>query len=85
MSEFVKELNTSMKKKKKDKKQKENDMLAVELNDIILNTVIEKISAMLTSSKSYSEYLKKVQSKKIDPFEASDKISKELLRKWILW
>ena len=63
------------------KKQKENDMLAVELNDIILNTVNEKISAMLTSSKSYSEYLKKVQSKKIDPFEASDKISKELLRK----
>ena len=85
MAEFVKELNTSMKKKKKDKKQKENDMLAVELNDIILNTVNEKISAMLTSSKSYSEYLKKVQSKKIDPFEASDKISKELLRKWILW
>ena len=81
MAEFVKELNTSMKKKKKDKKQKENDMLAVELNDIILNTVNEKISAMLTSSKSYSEYLKKVQSKKIDPFEASDKISKELLRK----
>ena len=81
MTEFVKELNTSMKKKKKDKKQKENEMLAIELNDIILNTVNQKISSMITSSKSYSTYLKKVQGKKIDPFEASDKISKELLRK----
>ena len=81
MTEFVKELNTSMKKKKKGKKQKENEMLAIELNDIILNTVNQKISSMITSSKSYSTYLKKVQGKKIDPFEASDKISKELLRK----
>ena len=81
MTEFVKELNISMKKKKKGKKQKENDMLAIELNDIILNTINQKISSMITSSKSYSTYLKKVQGKKIDPFEASDKISKELLRK----
>jgi len=81
MTEFVKELNISMKKKKKGKKQKENKMLAIELNDIILNTINQKISSMITSSKSYSTYLKKVQSKKIDPFEASDKISKELLRK----
>ena len=79
--EFVKELNILMKKKKKGKKQKENEMLAIELNDIILNTVNQKISSMITSSKSYSTYLKKVQGKKIDPFEASDKISKELLRK----
>jgi len=81
MTEFVKELIIIMKKKKKDKKQKENEMLAVELNDIILNTVNQKISSMLKSTKSYSTYLKKVQSKKIDPYEASDKISKELLRK----
>ena len=81
MAEFVKELNVSMKKKKKGKKQKENEMLAIELNDIILNTVSQKISSMISSSKSYSTYLKKVQGKKIDPFEASDKISKELLRK----
>ncbi len=81
ITEFIKELNISMKKKKKGKKEKENQMLAIELNDMILNTVNQKISAMISSSKSYSTYLKKVQNKKIDPFEASDKISKELLRK----
>jgi LAO/AO transport system kinase len=80
MNEFIKELKISMKNKKKNKKQKENDMAAVELNDIILNRINQKISAMLKSSKSYSTYLKKVQEKKLDPFEASDKISKGLLR-----
>ena len=81
MNEFIKELKISMKKKKKTKKQKENDMVAAELNDIILNRINQKISAMLKSSKSYSTYLKKVQERKLDPFEASDKISKDLL-KW---
>ena len=81
MNEFIKELKISMKNKKKNKKQKENDMAAAELNDIILNRINQKISAMLKSSKSYSTYLKKVQEKKLDPFEASDKISKGLLKR----
>ena len=81
MNEFIKELKISMKNKKKNKKQKENDMVAAELNDIILNRINQKISAMLKSSKSYSTYLKKVQEKKLDPFEASDKISKGLLKR----
>ena len=80
MNEFIKELKISMKNKKKNKKQKENDMAAAELNDIILNRINQKISAMLKASKSYSTYLKKVQEKKLDPFEASDKISKGLLK-----
>ena len=57
-----------------------NGTSKIELNDIILNSINQKISAMLTTSKTYSTYLKKVQEKKIDPFEASDKISKNLLR-----
>ena len=81
MNEFIKELKISMKNKQKNKKQKENDMAAAELNDIILNRINQKISAMLKSSKSYSTYLKKVQEKKLDPFEASDKISKGLLKR----
>jgi len=35
---------------------------------------------MLHSSKSYSGYLKKVQGKKIDPFEAAEKISKSIIK-----
>jgi len=80
ISEFIKELRKLMVKKKKDKKLSEKQKLAKELDDIILNNISQKVSSILHSSKSYSEYLKKVQEKKIDPFEAADNISKSILK-----
>ena len=80
ISEFIKELKKLMTKKKKDKKLLEKQKLAKELDDIILNNISQKVSSILHSSKSYSEYLKKVQEKKIDPFEAADNISKSILK-----
>ena len=80
ISEFIKELKKLMTKKKKDKKLSEKQKLAKELDDIILNNIRQKVSSILHSSKSYSEYLKKVQEKKIDPFEAADNISKSILK-----
>ena len=35
---------------------------------------------MIGKSKSFSLYLKKVQEKKIDPFEAADKLTKNFLK-----
>jgi LAO/AO transport system kinase len=35
---------------------------------------------MFDSGNSYSKYLKQVQLKKIDPFEAADKISKGITK-----
>ena len=80
ISEFIKELEKLMTKKKKDKKLSEKQKLAKELDDIILNNISQKVASILHSSKSYSEYLKKVQEKKIDPFEAADNISKSILK-----
>jgi len=80
ISEFVKELRKLMIKKKKDKKSSEKQRLAKELDDIILNNISQKVILALHSSKSYSGYLKKVQEKKIDPFEAADNISKSILK-----
>jgi len=80
ISEFIKEMEKLMTKKKKDKKSSEKQKLAKELDDIILNNISQKVSSILHSSKSYSEYLKKVQEKKIDPFEAADNISKSILK-----
>jgi len=80
ISEFIKELRKLMVKKKKDKKLSEKQKLAKELDDIILNNISQKVASILHSSKSYSEYLKKVQEKKIDPFEAADNISKGILK-----
>lgn len=77
--EFAKKLEELMKVRQKTKIKDEESRLESELRDIVLNNVKNKVTNMLDSSKSYSAYLKKLQSKKIDPFEAADKITKGLL------
>ena len=69
-----------MKQKIKDKKNSEKIRLEYELEDIILNNIRQEISVMIGKSKSFSVYLKKVQNKKIDPFEAADKLTKNFLK-----
>ncbi len=69
-----------MKSKKKSKKDRNQEQLEAELKDIVLNNFEEKIDGMLDSDKIFSKYLKKLQSKSIDPFEAGDKITKSLLK-----
>jgi LAO/AO transport system kinase len=76
--EFAKKLQELMESQKKSKKQKEESRLDTELRDIILNNVKNKVSNMLDSSNVYAKYLKKVQTKDMDPFEAADKMSKLL-------
>ncbi|MBI3642101.1 MAG: methylmalonyl Co-A mutase-associated GTPase MeaB [Thaumarchaeota archaeon] len=78
ISEFAKKLEALIISKKKTKKTQEQSRLETELRDIVLNNVKNKVSTMLDSSKEYSKYLKKVQSKTLDPYEAADKISKLL-------
>ncbi|HJW20681.1 MAG TPA: methylmalonyl Co-A mutase-associated GTPase MeaB [Candidatus Nitrosotalea sp.] len=77
--EFAKKLEDMMKSRQKTKAKEEALKLDLELRDIVLNNVKSKVTTMLDSSKSYATYLKKVQSRKIDPFEAADKISKGLV------
>ena len=80
ITKFAKTLKDLMISKKKSKKEKDQERLEVELKDIVLNNFKEKIDSMLDSDKMFSKYLKKLQSKNIDPFEAGDKITKSLLK-----
>jgi len=80
ITKFAKTLKDLMASKKKSKKIKNQERLEAELKDIVLNNLKEKIDGMLDSDKIFSKYLKKLQSKSIDPFEAGDKISKSLLK-----
>ena len=77
---FAKTLKDMMAVKKKHQKEKCLERLESELKDIVLNNIKEKIDDMLDSDKTFSKYLKKLQSKGIDPFEAGDKITKSLLK-----
>ena len=80
ISEFAKTLKEMMTAKNKNKHDKDMLRLETELKDIILNNMSEKIEVMLNSDKTFSKYLKKIQSKKMDPFEAADKITKSLVK-----
>ena len=76
VTDFTKKLVELMKAKQKTKAKEEESRLDSELRDIVLNNVKNKVSTMLNSSKEYAKYLKKVQSKTLDPYDAADKISK---------
>ena len=80
IKELASKLKELMKQKTKDKKDSEKYRLESELEDIILNNVRQEISTMIGKSKSFSSYLKKVQDKKIDPFEAADKLTKNFIK-----
>jgi len=77
---FAKTLKDMMKDKKKFKDVKDKERLEAELKDIVLNNIKEKIDELLVSDKTFSKYLKKLQSKDIDPFLAGDKITKSLMK-----
>lgn len=77
---FAKTLKEMMASKKKEKEAKDKERLETELKEIVLNNIKEKMDIMLNSDKTFSTYLKKLQTKKIDPFEAGDKITKSLIK-----
>ena len=78
--DFAKTLKELMVLKKKNKSAKDAQRLETELKDIVLNNIQDKIDHMLTNDTQFSKYLKKLQSKDIDPFDAGDKITKSLLK-----
>lgn len=80
IDEFAKKLSSLLKEKRKFKKESDKKRLESELKDIVLNNVKNKIDSLLESDKNYTKYLKKLQSKELDPFEAADKISGSILR-----
>ena len=77
---FAKTLKDMMNIKKKFKSEKDLERFEAELKDIVLNNIKEKVEEMVESDKTFSNYLKKLQSKKMDPFTAGDKISKSLIK-----
>ena len=65
---------------KKFKEEKDLERFEAELKDIVLNNINEKIEEMMQTNKTFANYLKKINSKKIDPYSAADKISKSIMK-----
>ncbi|WP_067960279.1 methylmalonyl Co-A mutase-associated GTPase MeaB [Nitrosopumilus sp. Nsub] len=77
---FAKTLKDMMNIKKKFKEEKDLERFEVELKDIVLNSINEKVEEMMQTNKTFANYLKKINSKKIDPYSAADKISKSIMK-----
>ena len=69
-----------MKIKMKFKTEKDLERFEAELKDIVLNNIKEKVEEMIESNDTFSNYIKKLESKKMDPFTAGAKISKSLIK-----
>jgi len=78
--EFAKKIKEMIQEKKEIKNKKEKMRLEVELEDIVLNNMKEKISLMLKTSSKYSKILKKVQSREISPYDAAEQIAKSIVK-----
>ena len=80
ISVFAKTLHDMMKIKMKFKTEKDLERFEAELKDIVLNNIKEKVEEMIESNDTFSNYIKKLESKKMDPFTAGAKISKSLIK-----
>ena len=80
IAEFVQTLIKMIKEKQKTKKDTEKRRIESELKDIVLNNIKHKIDSMFATDNSFSKYLKQVQSKKMDPLDAAEKISKHITK-----
>jgi len=78
ITEFAKKLTALITVKKKTKNTEEKSRLETELRDIVLNNIKTKVERMLETNITYANYLKKVQLKILDPFEAAERISKSI-------
>jgi LAO/AO transport system kinase len=75
----IKELATTidnlLKARSSDYKEKERKMLESELNDMVLDIVKRRVSAMLNSNKKYFLFIDKLAEKRMDPYQAAEELA----------
>jgi LAO/AO transport system kinase len=80
----IKELATTidnlLKARSSNYKEKERKMLELELNDMVLDIVEQRVSAMLNSNKKYFLFIDKLAEKRMDPYQAAEELAAVLLK-----
>jgi LAO/AO transport system kinase len=72
-------INKMLNDRLNDFKEKEQGLLEIELKDMVLNILEDKILNMLDNNPSYHNFIDKIQNKKIDPFQAAEDLVSRLL------
>jgi LAO/AO transport system kinase len=60
-------------------KEKDHQLLEIELKDMVLNILKDKILRMLKDNPTYHNFIDKIQNKKMDPFQAAEELTSNLL------
>ena len=60
-------------------REKDYELLEIELKDMVLNILKDKILIMLNDNPSYHNLIDKIQKKKMDPFQAAEELTSNLL------
>jgi LAO/AO transport system kinase len=61
-------------------KEKERKMLESELNDMVLDIVEQKVSAVLNNNNKYLLFIDKLAAKKMDPYQAAEELAAAVLK-----
>ena len=64
-------------------RKKDYELLEIELKDMVLNIIKDKILTMLNDNPSYHNLIDKIQKKKMDPFQAAEELTSNLLNNFI--
>jgi LAO/AO transport system kinase len=61
-------------------KAKDQELLEIELKDMVLNILKDKIIRMLNDNPTYHNFIDKIHNKKMDPFQAAEELTTKLLK-----
>ena len=61
-------------------RKKDYELLEIELKDMVLNIIKDKILTMLNDNPSYHNLIDKIQKKKMDPFQAAEELTSNILK-----
>jgi LAO/AO transport system kinase len=64
-------------------KAKDQELLEIELKDMVLNILKDKMIRMLNDNPTYHNFIDKIQNKKMDPFQAAEELTSNLLKNTI--
>lgn len=77
--EVAETINNMLNEQLDDFKEKDHQLLEIELKDMVLNILKDKILRMLKNNPTYHNFIDKIQNKKMDPFQAAEILTSNLL------
>jgi LAO/AO transport system kinase len=77
--EVAETINNILNERLDNFKEKDHQLLEIELKDMVLNILKDKILRMLKDNPTYHNFIDKIQNKKMDPFQAAQELTTNLL------